>query len=235
MAAWSLLDVADLDASSAAWLPVYVDLMRSRYAMSQRLAQRYLDRYRAVEMPSGEAVTATPAFDTAQAYTSARIAGPITVKALIGRGVEPERALVAVRGPLALRAQKWALNGGRRTVVESARATRGATWRRVSDGSPCAFCAMLVSRSLVHSASYRQPPDFKAHPKCGCTAEEVYGPTEPTEVERAWIDAYDQAAGQARAAGEPVVAPTRRNGRDTVLWRMRRNRPDLFHDGVLAH
>lgn len=108
--------------------------------------------------------------------------------------------------------------------------------RRVTDGNPCAFCAMLVARSIQMPGS--MPADFKTHPHCGCTNEVVYGPPGEQRIdddEWEFVEAYEQAAKQARAAGEPVVAPSGRRRRDTVLWRMRRNRPDLFNDGVHNH
>jgi delta-aminolevulinic acid dehydratase/porphobilinogen synthase len=82
---------------------------------------------------------------------------------------------------------------------------------------------------------YVQRPDFRSHAHCGCTVEEASESDPYTDLEAEWVDAYEQAARQAREAGEPVVAPSGRRRRDTVLWRMRRNRPDLFNDGVHAH
>ena len=236
LAAWRLLDLADLDASTPTWLAVQVGLMRQRYATSADLAERYLVDFRAAEIGTSSGVVVRPTFNEAAATATLLGNGPRLTKMLIGRGADPEAAFARASREVLGRTQKWALAGGRQTVMASARANpRTRRWRRVSDGSPCAFCAMLVSRSLVRAGTYRTPPDFKTHLKCGCTAEEEYGPTTPTDLERSWIDAYDTAAGQALAAGQPLVAPNRRSKRDTVLWRMRRNSPDLFSDGVHLH
>lgn len=60
------------------------------------------------------------------------------------------------------------LGGGRnrllRTVNGSGSNLRG--WARVSDGSPCAFCAMLVSRGPVYT---KDTGRFRAHWRCGCS------------------------------------------------------------------
>lgn len=48
-------------------------------------------------------------------------------------------------GVLAVRSDRFAKWGGRETVMMSSEAS-GRVWRRVSDGDPCAFCAMLVAR-----------------------------------------------------------------------------------------
>lgn len=228
--AWSLLDLANLDASMALWLPVHLSLVREEHARSERMAAAYLSTYRAAEGVESGAVV-VPTFDTTQAAVAARVAGPLTVKTLIGNGSDPEDAFAVARRAAAARAQKWSMAGGRQLVIGSARATRRRVWRRVSDGNPCAFCAMLVTRSLEMPNS--QPPTFEAHGGCGCTVEEAFVDDPWTDAEAEFVQAYRQAAQQAKDAGEPVVAPSGRRRRDTVLWRMRRNRPDLFSDGVV--
>lgn len=228
---WQLLNLADLDASMATWLPVYVGMLQAEHATSQRLAERYLDRYRSVEgVTDGRIVPAT--FDQAQAVISARVAGPLAIKSLIRGGMAPELAYTRARDAAAGRASKWAMAGGRQMLISSARATPFRVWRRVSDGHPCAFCALLVARGVQLPNS--QPPDFRAHAHCGCTAEECYSDDPLRDDEFEFVDAYEQAAKQARDAGETAVVPHGRSRRDTVLWRMRRNRPDLFSDGVAA-
>ena len=234
MATWRYLDLADLDASTPAWVAMQVGLMRQRYATSAALAERYVVDFRAAEIGESAGVVLRPTFSEAAAEATLLANGPHLTKMLIGRGSDPEAAFALARREVLGRTQKWALAGGRGTIQLSAlQNPRSRRWRRVSDGNPCAFCAMLVVRSITRGD---QPPDFRAHKGCGCTAEEVFdgeNPTTPLEDE--WIDAYSQAAKQAKAAGEPVVAPTRNRKRDTVLWRMRRNRPDLFSDGVHLH
>ena len=74
------------------------------------------------------------------------------------------------------------LNAGRDTVEWSAGA-QGRSWRRVTDGDPCAFCAMLATRSdyttreraltVGHTRRHRRggkrPLGSKYHDHCGCT------------------------------------------------------------------
>lgn len=66
---------------------------------------------------------------------------------------------------------------------------------------------------------------------CGCVGEIVYGEWEPTEAERRWRQAYVDAGNEAGVVDGRRVAPKKSNGEDTILWRMRRDNPDLFHDG----
>ena len=64
------------------------------------------------------------------------------------------------------------MNGDRLTVVESVKADREALgYRRISDGNPCSFCAMLVARGGVYTEA---TAGFQAHSRCGCTARAVY-------------------------------------------------------------
>lgn len=60
------------------------------------------------------------------------------------------------------------LNYSRQTVMGSSVADPGAGgWRRVGDGSSCAFCSMLIDRGDVYSES---SVDFASHDHCGCGA-----------------------------------------------------------------
>ena len=100
---------------------------------------------------------------------------------------------------LAVWANRSALNGGRQTVEFSA-AANGKRWRRITDGNPCSFCAMLATRSDYRTkesalrvvgrstgygtASYRSTGQVRAtgrargskslgskfHDYCGCSA-----------------------------------------------------------------
>jgi hypothetical protein len=233
LATWRYLDLSNLDASTPTWVALQVGDMRQRFATSSELAERYLMDFRAAETGEASGALVRPTFNAVAAEATLLSNGPRLTKMLIGRGAAPQAAFARAAREVLGRSQKWALAGGRQTIIGSAGANpRTRRWRRVSDGSPCAFCAMLLVRSITRGD---QPPDFDAHTKCGCTAEEVFDDIPTTDVEDEWIDAYNQAARQAKLAGEPIVAPNRNNRRDTVLWRMRRNRPDLFSDGVHPH
>lgn len=133
---------------------------------------------------------------------------------------------IAVQGM----AFQLALGASRGMIDGTARADgRSGRYRRVTDGTPCAFCAMLAGRGPVYS---EETAYFRSHPRCGCTAEIVYGEWVPNQLERQWRDSYFSAAEQADVTDGRRVAPRPGNDEDTVLWRMRRNRPGLFHDGV---
>ena len=98
------------------------------------------------------------------------------------------------------------MNAGRDTVEWSAGA-QGRSWRRVTDGDPCAFCAMLATRSDYttreralttghtrrHKRAGKRPFGSKYHDHCGCTVVEVVGRWEPSSADTAYQRVYEKA------------------------------------------
>lgn len=98
------------------------------------------------------------------------------------------------------------LNAGRDTVEWSAGA-QGRSWRRVTDGDPCAFCAMLATRSDYttkeralttghtrrHKRGSKRPIGSRYHDHCGCTVVEVVGPWEPNKADAGYQRVYEKA------------------------------------------
>ena len=125
----------------------------------------------------------------------------------------------------AVAVDRHTLDAGRRTIEWSSTAA-GRRWRRVTDGDPCAFCALLATREdyrsresaeyvvgrshgtkagLVYTGKARRSRQIgqKYHDNCGCTVVEVVGdmPTPPGYDE--CRDAYDMALEACDQAGEP--------------------------------
>ena len=75
-------------------------------------------------------------------------------------------------------ATRHVLTGGRQsllTLLENDPQVQ--RWVRVTDGDPCAFCAMLASRGPVYLSE--DSAGFRAHDHCACTAEPVYSMDAP--------------------------------------------------------
>lgn len=150
------------------------------------------------------------------------------------RGLEEPRAAAYAATRTSPAIQKLIMDADRLTALDACK-RGGARWRRVTDGKPCAFCAMLAARGPVYVSEVSS--SFESHPGCGCTCEPcAYDPSEwieqhatPTEV--SWVNAYYEAAGKATRAGEPRVAPKPGSKRDTILLRMRTQNPGLFSNG----
>jgi len=131
------------------------------------------------------------------------------------RQVDPYEAWAAAYRALSARQQWEAMRPGRRIVIDSARLS-GHAWRRVSDGHPCAFCAMLVTRGPAYWSEVTA--GFQAHHYCGCTAEEYLGPPngwQPTDREQEFIDLYNEAH-QPGMDGAQTAAAMRAQGQGVV-------------------
>ena len=229
-ALWDRLDVADLDRSQRLWLPAQTALLRTSYSESQEMAERYIADYRKAEATGPTGPVLTPEFSAAATATTMRVHGPVRIKALIGSGVSPSGAHSQAFNKFSGMVRRQTLMGGRMAIDATTGADRSAIgWRRVTDGNPCTFCAMLASRGPVYSSKERADQvggsGLRYHSHCGCTAEIVYGDWVPSDREQLYIDEYEKAARQAEA--EDGVRT-----QQTVLWRMREN--GIFRDSPLA-
>lgn len=171
--AWPLLDLRDLDASAPGWMSVAYGLVEAQFIRSARASGEYLaeflraERGRTADPPVGidEPLTLDP-----RTMPSLQFAGPVKVKQGIMAGRSGEQAMSFAFAQVARESQRHALNGGRERILRSIRSDRRARgFQRVTDGDPCAFCAMLASRGPVYSGR-----DFQSHHGCGCTLEPVY-------------------------------------------------------------
>lgn len=229
---WRHLKMSNLDRSSPYWTATMLRLLQHHYKVSQTTASQYLVAFRLAEIRTSAGPIEQPSMDAAAAIVNLRIAGPVALKKDIGRGISAESAYYFGVNRIRYAGQQIILAGGRDLIDNSTRAhRRSGRYRRVTDGYPCAFCAMLVGRGPVYSETTAY---FRSHKRCGCTAEEVFGEWVPNEVEAKWRESYFKAAEDADLAGQSRIAPKPGSEEDNILWRMRRNSPSLFHDGVVV-
>lgn len=225
------LDVSDLDASFPTWLLTMDSIVEEGFLGSERLAANYLARFAEAE---GIQISGDPraVFDRGEFTERMLVNGPISIKQKIAKGMDPNTAKGAALNRFLGAVQEQVLDGGRDFLIDASRYSgKSGRWRRVTDGKPCAFCAMLASRGPVYT---ERSVVFDSHVGCGCTAEIVVGEWEATQREKLWRHSYNMAGLSADNAGEKRLAPARKGkqGQDTILWRMRRNSPELFSDGV---
>lgn len=195
------------------------------------VAREFLTKLRALEGVDG--VLIDPRFDVGAAYGRA-IGTTIDLHAASQAVVGVERDWASEFRKIieagAVRADRIAKNAGREAVVASAHAS-GRAWRRVSDGNPCSFCAMLVSRgpaytsphaalTIVGAGRYTRKGSMrgrgrargarglgeKYHNHCGCTAVEVFGGWAPTPDEERLVTLYDAAVEKCETVGIPANA-----------------------------
>lgn len=215
---WSRLDVSDLDRSTPYWLAGNLRAVRQRNAESQRLANVYLSEYRYAEI--GQRLDGT-VDGGGIAALSLQSAGPIRVKKLIAGGMAPGEALDYARTKFEGAAARQALMGGRMAIARGAQSDRRAIgWRRVTDGNPCAFCALLAGRGPVYKArnvSVVRGDSLRYHGHCGCTAEVVYGTWAPSQSEEQFVADYEKASARVvaefgRTDLKRIAAVMRRDG-----------------------
>ena len=167
---WRTLDLEDFARGWASIEPALVTSIQARHQLSAGLSGRYFTEFHAAEGAQGAPsvrLAETPAADVL--VPNLRLLGPGTV--------ERTGSLSTAFSQVESEVSRQVLAGGRSTMVESIGATRYCLgYARVSDGSPCAFCAMLISRGAGYGPAAAH---FEAHRRCGCTAEPVYRMDQP--------------------------------------------------------
>lgn len=211
---WGRLDIDDLDGSTPYWLASSTIAVNRRTQESQRLAATYLNEYRRAEIGLGAAVVLAAPSSTPSAL---RLAGPVRIKKLIKAGMRADDAYERTYTKYEGIVRRQTMMGGRLTVAATTGKDRRALgWRRVTDGNPCAFCALLASRGPVYQ-SEATADGVVYHGHCGCSAEPSYTVWEPDEREEEYVDEYANAAARVRDAGRPenvktIAAEMRRSG-----------------------
>ncbi|WP_018348218.1 hypothetical protein [Longispora albida] len=183
---WRVLDPFRIADTAPRWLRAAVPLVQTHRAESARLSARYFGEYRRLSVPpnSGSAPVPAPVpADPEAVRTSLLVTGPATIRRLSrdGRPVAEAARAASVRALGA--ASRHVLDGGRDLVHNAVKRDRLALgWARVSDGSPCAFCAMLLSRGPVYKTEYAAKygddgEDY--HDGCACQPVAVYSRSDP--------------------------------------------------------
>lgn len=118
------------------------------------------------------------------------VTGPVEFKKAIAAGKSPQQAMEAAAVRMVGSTQYLALEGGRSVMQRSIEEDEQATgWARVTDGDPCAWCAMLASRGPVYksertagrdtNARFEGDGEFKYHDHCACQAWPAFTQDEP--------------------------------------------------------
>jgi hypothetical protein len=176
---WPAFDPSAIDSSWQRIQPALVALIQARHQDSSAVAAAYFEAFHQAETGrlARPTITLAPTLTDHQVIESLIYTGPITAKKLAARSVTDLAA--ETLDWTAGNATRLALNGGRETLTTSIAADRKAIgYARVTDGNPCSFCAMIASRGPIFGAD---SGEFKAHRKCGCTAEPVFSkdPSQP--------------------------------------------------------
>lgn len=190
---WPAFDINDISGTWSLIEPAIVALIQARQPMSAALSGQYIPAFRVAEGVTGNATTVlAPALTADEIVPNLRYVGVKEAWRLhdLKRADAMRTVFTNVEGEVT----RQVLNGGRQTIVDTVHADRKAKgYARVTDGSPCAFCAMLAGRGPVYHDE--DSGGFEAHRKCGCTAEPVYDLDQPwPESATKYADMYTQAA-----------------------------------------
>ncbi len=178
--AWAALDHKRLSASWPTWMQLMVALLRRYHAAAVDSAALYYraDRQRhtgqvadpglivRADEPSEEWIARALGYAAAGTFDRHTTAG-------MDPQLAERHALTQVIGT----ASRISLDGGRSTLVNTAQADeRAVGYYRVTDGDPCAFCALMASRVVFknnrgrfYTSAANAGADRKWHNDCGCT------------------------------------------------------------------
>ncbi len=197
---WGTVDPAALRDTIAPFTHAAATMVLAGRRASALAAQRYYAQFRLVEGVQGGAVLLGTAPSPEAAVVEGNLRGAglkgITTSRDAGRSTEESAHYGFVR--MAGSASSLVLGGGRDTLmgaVQSDPHARG--WQRVTDGNPCAFCAMVASRGII--AGDEASAGFEAHGHCGCTAEPAFEGTpirpDNERFAQAWRDSTNGLSG----------------------------------------
>lgn len=212
LAVWPLLDPARLDSTFPGYARALLAVLDSRRGQSAAISAAYLRAFREAEGASGPFdVALAQAIAKEQAMTSLLVTGPVAVKIGVRAGKSAEAATASALTQTLGTVARHVQNGGRETVYRSVMRDKAAHGvARVTDGSPCAFCAMLATRGAVYKSE--MTADFQAHDKCGCHAEPVYsldGWDYPGgDTAASWRSLYDEST--AGHSGDAAISAFRK-------------------------
>lgn len=139
-----------VDASVAPWLRLAILLVQRYRQLDGLLAQQYLTTTRLVEL--GEPGPRVPPADMPdeQIVRTFLYTGPRVIDRKLADGLSEPQARAAAMRATSGAGSRLVLDAGRDVVDRTVRADDAAFgWIRVTDGDPCAFCAMLASRGAV--------------------------------------------------------------------------------------
>lgn len=186
---WNPFQPGSLEAFAAA----VTLLAQQRSVNSAALAARYFEMFKEADL----GLTAGKALALAAPPPVAQVRAAINATAVagfwrgIGNGLATDDAKRAALQQLSGSVGRLAMQGGRRTLTAAIGRDEHYRGRfiRVTDGAPCAFCAMLAGRGPVYLSADSAGASRRWHDRCGCSVMPYSGgewPEENLELHEAW-------------------------------------------------
>lgn len=212
----------ELERTVSLWMRLMMALVRRERSKSARLTAAYYPRFRELEIPSA------PKFDLPEIpqlleeklITSLRVTGPIAYQTKISdlkrldlsptlRKAMEDEAFTSAGKTSTAAAIRHTLDGGRDLMRAAAQADKVAIgWARVTQATPCYFCAMLASRGPIYGEHAFEDSDTlfsgggraKVHDSCQCAMEPSFSrqtewPGRARDFENLWIASTGDVSG----------------------------------------
>lgn len=190
-----------------------MEIVAVAFEVIRRLTAAFLQEH--ADLNGAEVTPVLAELDFLTSVEGLRITGPVAFKqhmTVSGGDVNASRAVMAKR--MAGSVQRQAMAADRDTTHQTIDANESIVgWRRVSDGSPCSWCAMLISRGAVYKSKRSAEtvvgrrgvargagPEARAigqsyHDNDGCTAVPLYESEEEPEDVDALYDEWNRVTG----------------------------------------
>lgn len=183
-----------------------MEIIAVAFEVMRRITAAFLSQH--AELSGAVVVPKLAELDFIAGTESLRITGPVAFKQHMTVSGDPAAARVVMARKMSGSAQRQTMAAERDTTHLTIDANRTIVgWRRVGDGDPCAWCAMLISRGAVYKSRRSAEtvvgrrgsprgagPEARAigqsyHDGDGCTAVPLYADEEePEDVDQL----YDQ-------------------------------------------
>lgn len=194
---WPALAAKRLDETFPGWISAMRLLVTNYHGQSAAAAATFYRQARAEATQSpapASLIRFAPKPDDQWLTRAFGYAGP----GMLSRDTaQPGTALSTTLGTAA----RIALDGSRTTIIDTVHVDPVAVgWYRVTDGHPCAFCALLASRGIAYKTE--KHASFQAHNDCGCTGAPAFTTgQELPEISRTAMQVYkDRGKGPALVA-----------------------------------
>lgn len=183
---WPMLDPKRVDETFGPWLTAMSAVIGSYRGQSATAAGRFYQSVRAHALQSptpASLIQLAPAAEPELLQRAFGYAGPGMLSRDTAR---PNTALSTTLGTAA----RIVMDAGRQTTVRTVENDPAAVgWYRITDGAPCAFCALMASRGIVYkdeksagrnaNRRFEGEGEFKYHNDCGCDAAPAFSRDQP--------------------------------------------------------
>ena len=168
------LDPANLDATFPTYLRSALALVSAGRGLALKTATDY---YGAAKRGAGfESTIPTidvPKIDIVRSTQALLMTGPVSIRKQLSTGMGLQEALNSAKKQTLAVGKRLTLEAPRQGLIKLVQNDKDALgWSRVSDGQPCHFCAMLLSRGPDYKS--KETARFRAHNGCGCSVRPFF-------------------------------------------------------------